>query len=83
MTLSTRIWLTTFFAAGTIMWYETINGASWEVSMLVAVLFTLLALNEAYGKRRAWLVGLWAGAAFLSRYELALVWPVYFLMVMR
>jgi len=42
---SSRIWLTTFFAFGTIMWYESINGGSWQVSMLVAVLMTLLALN--------------------------------------
>ncbi len=73
-----RIWLTAFFATGTIIWYETINGSSWEVSMLVAVLFTLLALNELFSENeRSWLVGLWAGAAALSRYDLVIVWPVY------
>jgi hypothetical protein len=74
-----RIWLTSFFAFGTIMWYETVNGSSWEVSMLVAVLMTLLALNELYGKGRPLLVGLWAGLAGIARYDLVLVWPVYVL----
>jgi hypothetical protein len=81
MKLSTRIWLTTFFAFGTIMWYETINGGSWQVSMLVAVLMTLLALNEVFGNARPWLVGLFAAGAFLSRYDLLLTWPFYFLLV--
>lgn len=73
-----RVWLTIFFGAGTIMWYETVNGASWEVSMLVAVMMTLLALNELFSENeRPWLVGLWAGLAFLARYDLALAWPMY------
>lgn len=76
-----RIWLTVFFGLGTIMWYESVNGASWEVSMLVAVMMTLLALNEVFGKQRGWIVGLWAGLAALARYDLALVWPVYTLMI--
>lgn len=79
--MSTRIWLTTFFAFGTIMWYETINGGSWQVSMLVAVLMTLLALNEVFGNARPWLVGLFAAGAFLSRYDLLVTWPFYFLLV--
>lgn len=81
--MSTRIWLTVFFGAGTIMWYETINGSSWEVSMLVAVLMTLLALNEVFGDGKPLVVGLYAGAAFLARYDLALVWPIYFLLLPR
>jgi len=75
--LTKSIWLTVFFAFGTIMWYETINGSSWEVSMLVAVLMTLLALNEVFGNGRPLQVGMFAGAAFLSRYDLCLAWPVY------
>src|SRR5271156_900145 len=72
-----RIWLTTFFAAGTIIWSETINGGSWQVSMLVAVLMTLLALNEVFGHARPFYVGLWAGLAALARYGLCLIWPMY------
>jgi hypothetical protein len=79
---SSRIWLTTFFAFGTIMWYETINGGSWQVSMLVAVLMTLLALNEAFGNARPIIVGLWAGLAALARYDLCLVWLLYFLLLL-
>jgi hypothetical protein len=78
---SARIWLTTFFAFGTIIWYESINGGSWQVSMLVANLMTLLALNEVFGDARPFYVGLWAGLAALSRYDLCLTWPVYFLLL--
>src|SRR5580704_9173242 len=64
------------------MWYETINGGSWQVSMLVAALMTLLALNEVFGDARPFYVGLWSGAAFLSRYDLLLVCPLYFLLLL-
>ena len=81
MKTSTRIWLTAFFAFGTIMWSESINGGSWQVSMLVANLMTLLALCEVFGDARPFQVGLYAGAAAISRYDLCLVWPVYFVLL--
>ena len=78
---SPRIWLTAFFAFGTIMWSESINGGSWQVSMLVANLMTLLALNEVFGNARPLQVGIYAGLAALSRYDLLLAWPIYILFV--
>ena len=48
--------------------------------MVVAVLFTLLALDEVFGEGRAALVALW-GVRGLSRYDLAFVWPIYVLLV--
>jgi hypothetical protein len=77
LTLNARRWLTVFFGAGTIIWYETIDGSSWAVSMTVAVLITLLALDETFDKGRPAVVGLFAGIAALARYDLAFVWPVY------
>ena len=61
LTLNARKWLTVFFGAGTIIWYETINGSSWAVSMTVAVMMTLLALDETFDKGRPAVVGLFAG----------------------
>lgn len=50
LTLDARKWLTLFFGAGTIIWFETVDGSSWAVSMTVAVMFTLLALDETFGR---------------------------------
>jgi hypothetical protein len=77
LTLNARKWLTVFFGAGTIIWYETIDGSSWAVSMTVAVMITLLALDEVFDQGRPAVVGLFAGIAALARYDLAFVWPVY------
>jgi hypothetical protein len=75
--LNARKWLTVFFGAGTIIWYETINGGSWGVSMIVAILMTLLALDETFDQGRPAVVGFLAGIAGLARYDLAFVWPIY------
>jgi hypothetical protein len=77
LTIDTRYWLTVFFGAGTIIWSESVEGSSWAVSMTVAVLVSLLALDETFGKGRPAVVGFFAGIAALARYDLTLVWPVY------
>jgi hypothetical protein len=77
LTSSARIWLTAFFGLGTIVWYEAINGGSWEVSMLVAIAFTLVALDEVLGDARPAIVGLFAGLAALARYDLSFTWPFF------
>lgn len=82
LTLNARMWLMIFFGAGTIIWRETIDGSSWAVSMTVAVMFTLLALDETFDHGRPALVGLYAGIAALARYDLALVWPAYLAMLL-
>lgn len=82
--LNARVWLTVFFGAGTIVWTETVNGSSWEVTMLVANVFTFAALGEIFSRAHAARVGLWAGLAALARYDLAFVWPFYIgLMIAR
>jgi hypothetical protein len=82
LTLGARVWLTVFFGAGTIIWYETVNGSSWAFTMVVAIMFTLAALDEIFGDARPLLVGIFAGAAALTRYDLAPVWPIYMLLVL-
>ncbi len=77
LTVNARKWLTVFFGAGTIIWYETVNGGSWGVSMVVAILVTLIALDETFDKGRPAVVGFFAGIAGLARYDLVFVWPVY------
>jgi hypothetical protein len=77
LTFNARMWMTLFFGAGTIIWHETVDGSSWAVSMTVAVMVTLLALDETFDRGRPAVVGLYAGVAALARYDLALVWPAY------
>ena len=45
--------------------------------MTVAVMITLLALDETFDKGRPAVVGFYAGIAALARYDLAFVWPAY------
>jgi hypothetical protein len=75
--LSSRIWLTVFFGAGTVMWFETLNGGSWDVSQTVAVGFTLAALGEVFGEARPGVIGLLAGLSALARNDLALEFPIF------
>lgn len=77
LTVNARTWLTVFFGAGTIVWYETIHGTSWGVSMVVAIAMTLIALDETFGEGRPAVVGTFAALAALARYDLAFVWPIY------
>jgi len=77
LTVNARAWLTIFFGAGTIVWYETIHGTSWGVSMVVAIAMTLFALDETFDKSRPLVVGSFAALAALARYDLAFVWPIY------
>ena len=77
LSVSGRTWLTLFFGAGTILWSETIYGNTWAMPETCSILFTLLALDEAFGPARPLLLGIYAGLASLSRYELAIAGGTY------
>jgi hypothetical protein len=53
----------------------------WHTGQLIATILTLLCLVELWGRQRAWLIGLLAGAAFLTRAPLAFAIPFYALML--
>lgn len=73
--LATRIGLTgkqrllgwAFPVLGTTIWFEAKAGSTWGVAALASVLFLFLALNEYFGARRLWLVGLFVGVAGMAR----------------
>lgn len=77
LSVSARVWLTVFFGAGTILWFETANGNTWALPEIVSILFTLAALEEAFGPARPIMLGIFGGLAALSRYELALAGLTY------
>jgi hypothetical protein len=72
-----NIWLCTFLLAGTDLLWCAMLGDVWFIAHVSAVCFTMLALVEVCGKRRGWLVALWAVCAVESRFTMALALPVY------
>ena len=82
LTLEARVWLTMFFGAGTILWSETIYGNTWSMPETCSIIFTLLALDEAFGDARPLHLGIYAGLAALSRYELAFAAIAYAVIAM-
>ncbi len=80
---STNVWLCTFLLAGTDLLWCAMLGDVWFIAHVSAVCFTMLALYELFEKRRAWLIALWAVCAAESRFTLALVIPVYAVLLAR
>lgn len=76
-----RAWLTVLFGFSTQILWVTTRGGVWHTGHLVASILTLACLLELWGSRRAWLIGLLAGAAFLTRAPLALAIPVFVLLL--
>ena len=76
-----RFWLVLLLGFSTQIWWITTRGGVWHTGQLIATLLTLGCLIELAGKRRAWLIGLLAGAAFLSRAPLAMAIPFYALLL--
>src|SRR5438105_4864233 len=76
-----RLWITVLFGLSTQVWWVTVRGGVWHTDQLFACLLILAALVEAFGKSRPLLLGLLAGAAFLTRAPLAFAIPFFAWMV--
>jgi hypothetical protein len=74
---SSIAWMCAFLLAGTDLLWCAMLGDVWFVAEVAAVCFTMLALVELAGKRRGWLVALWAACAFESRFSMIAALPVY------
>ena len=70
-------WICGFLLAGTDLLWAAMLGDVWFIAHVSSVCFTMLALVELAGKRRGWVVGLWAACAFESRFSLVAAVPVY------
>jgi hypothetical protein len=66
----TRVWLCGFLLLGTDLFWCAMYGDVWFIAHVAAAAFTLLALVELLGKRRAWLVAILAACAVESRFSL-------------
>ncbi len=76
-----RFALTVLFGFSTQILWVTTRGGVWHTGHLIATILTFACLIELWGQRRAWLIGLAAGAAFLTRAPLAFALPFYALML--
>lgn len=79
--IADRLWLVVLFGFSTQILWVTTRGGVWHTGHLVAAILTFAALVELWGRQRAWLIGLLAGAAFLTRAPLAFAVPFYALML--
>jgi hypothetical protein len=80
---ATNAWVCAFLLAGTdLLWCATF-GDVWFIAHVSAVCFTMLALVELAGKRRGWLVAIFAACAFESRFSMIAAIPVYAYLLLR
>lgn len=75
--LITRTYACGFLLLGTSLFWCAMLGTVWLIAHVCAVTFTLAALLEFQGKRRAWLIALYAACAAESRFALVAAIPVY------
>jgi hypothetical protein len=74
---SSIAWMCAFLLAGTDLLWCAMLGDVWFIAHVSAVCFTMLALVELTGKRRGWLVALFAACAVESRFTMIVALPVY------
>ncbi|MGA8576324.1 MAG: hypothetical protein WB609_11675 [Candidatus Cybelea sp.] len=74
---SANAWICAFLLAGTDLLWCAMLGDVWFLAHVSVVCFTLLALVELAGKRRGWLIALFAACAFESRFSMLAVVPIY------
>ena len=66
-----------FLLLGTDLFWCATFGDVWFIAHVSAVAFTLLALLELLGRRRGWVVAVFAICALESRFTMAVAVPVY------
>ncbi len=77
-----RGWLILLFGFSTQILWVTTRGGVWHTGHLIATVLTLACLIELWGRQRALLIGLLAGAAFLTRAPVAFAIPFYALLLL-
>lgn len=71
------IWSGFLIGLGSIVWYLSATGSVWYLGQVSSLLFLTAALVESFGKKRPILMGIFIGAAFLSRIHTILSLPLF------
>ena len=71
------IWSGLLVGLGSIIWFLSATGSSWYLEQLSAAFFLTAAIYEGLNKKRPWLVGIFLGAAYLSRIHTILSLPLF------
>lgn len=71
------IWAGLLIGLGSIIWYLSSVGSSWYLGQISAAFFITTAIYESINKKRAFLVGIFLGAAYLSRVHTILSLPLF------
>jgi hypothetical protein len=80
--IADRLRLVVLLGFSTVIWWITTRGGVWHTGQLIATILTLSCLIELSGsRRRGGLIGLLAGAAFLTRAPVAFAIPFYALLL--
>lgn len=69
--------------AGSIIWYLSATGSVWYLGQVSAAFFLTAALYESLNKKRPFLVGIFIGAAFLSRLHTILSLPLFLYLLFK
>ena len=72
-----RAWLVILMGLSTPLWWVVQRGGVWHQGQLLVTVLTLLALNEAFGRRRAGVLGFLGGLSFLARPTLIAAVPFW------
>lgn len=75
-TTSFSLWLVSLYAFGTLHFFSSVHDQTWWYAYVVVELFFLLIIYEILGKKRPFLIGLFIGAAYLTRLETIFILPL-------
>ncbi len=71
------IWSGLLVGVGSIIWFLSATGSSWYLGQVSAAFFLTAAIYESLNKKRPPLVGIFLGAAYLSRLHTVLSLPFF------
>lgn len=71
------LWVASLVGFGSIIWFLSASGSSWYLGQITATFFLLAALIESLDKKRFFIIGIFLGAAYLSRIHTILSLPLY------
>lgn len=80
---TSALWIALLTAFGNVIWFLSSVGSSWYLGQITSAFFMSLSIYETMTKRRPFLMGLFQGAAYLSRVHTILSIPFFVFMLIK